>query len=55
MLHTPIYSSFNLEGMKPSSEDDVIADILAGEEWSNHTESPSMKPGKFIHYFRIVV
>jgi hypothetical protein len=44
MLHTPIYGSFNLEGMKAGSEDDVIADILAGEEWSAHAESPSMKP-----------
>jgi hypothetical protein len=45
VIQTPIYGSFHLDCVKPGCEEDVMAEILAGEEWSAHP-SPSMKPGK---------
>jgi hypothetical protein len=46
VLPTPIYGSFNLDCVKPGCEEDVMAEILAGEDWSAHADSPTMKPGK---------
>ncbi|KAF2666012.1 hypothetical protein BT63DRAFT_416440 [Microthyrium microscopicum] len=45
IMSTPIYGSFSLDNGKPGHDEDVMAEILAGEDsWSCNMDSPMMKP-----------